>query len=245
MIKFFLIAFLPLCTANLQIGKTNPKPLSDQQQWALGVSGLLAARNNMRFDSLEGEEINKFTVQMQKDSLKKWWGIETKADLLKDLKWLEDEGHSENFAELKETLDYFEDNPGPTTELSNFLQKIKNDWEYICKIMIVTKYQEYLGDKSLYGWDAARYVCLCRWGYTCGYLTEEEAWEKIMPAARFVQRTFDSWEDFGANYIIGREFWSPKDDDRYMYEDAYMRLLEMPDSPWKKLPWNLYLGEEK
>jgi Protein of unknown function (DUF1266) len=42
----------------------------------------------------------------------------------------------------------------------------------------------------------------------CGYLAEDEAWEKIMPAAAKLHATFSSWKELGENYLIGREFWS-------------------------------------
>src|SRR5947208_742465 len=43
-----------------------------------------------------------------------------------------------------------------------------------------------LGKKSLLGWDYARYIALCRWGFLVGYLSEQEAWDKIMPVARLL-----------------------------------------------------------
>ena len=76
------------------------------------------------------------------------------------------------------------------------------------------------------------------------YISEEEAWERIMPVAKMLQKTFDSWEDLGRNYIIGRQFWSYKETQRngYIFEDAYQRLLDMPSSPWNKYPWNMNLN---
>ena len=70
------------------------------------------------------------------------------------------------------------------------------------------EYYKKLGEKSLLGWDYGRYICLCRWGYLVGWLNEQEAWEKIMPAAELLQKSFSSWEDLGRNYLIGRLFWS-------------------------------------
>jgi hypothetical protein len=246
MTEMFLIVLLQVCyfNPNYSYPNDNPKPLTDAQQWALGVSGVLAARNHMDFDSLAGKPINVITIQHQKALLKRWWDVETKDDLLGNLKWLQDKGHSEDFEKYKMVLSLIKMKEHKKLR-DEFEEGIKKNHEYKCKCDVVAKYKNVVGEKSLYGWDVARYVCLCRWGYLCGYLTEQEAWDYIMPAARFAQRTFPSWKEFGKNYIIGREFWSPMDEDRSTYEEAYMKLLEMPDSPWKKLPWKLYLGEDE
>ena len=68
-----------------------------------------------------------------------------------------------------------------------------------------------------------------------------------MPVARFIQNKFDSWEDLGQNYLIGRQYWSHEDTKLwgYQFEDAYLRLFDMPSSPWNKLPWNMDLTKEQ
>ncbi len=205
---------------------------------------MLASRNHMRFDSLAGCEINKFTIKSWKNLLQNAWDVNSRESLIEELEWLSKEGHSANFDELAEIIKYIERVPGPTQFRLVYEEAIKSSEKFRAKAAVVAKYAEFLDEKSLNGWDATRYICLCRWGFICGYLTEDETWEKIMSAARFLQRTFDSWEDLGTNYIIGREFWSPKNDERYLVNDTYMRLLEMPASPWKELPWNLPLGED-
>lgn len=70
------------------------------------------------------------------------------------------------------------------------------------------KYKDEFGEKSIAAWDYDRYISLCGWGYIAGYLSEEEAWQRIMPAARLLQKTFESWIDLGKNHVVGREFWS-------------------------------------
>lgn len=70
------------------------------------------------------------------------------------------------------------------------------------------KYSRQLGPKSFLAWDLGRYVDVCGRSYRAGYLTEQEAWERIMPIARAAQKTFDSWRDFGSDYMIGLRFWA-------------------------------------
>jgi hypothetical protein len=239
MLRICFIFLLPFCISNQQYSKLNDKPkeLSDAQRWALGASGMLASRNYMKFDSLAGIEINMFTVNEWKSVIKRDWGIKNRQDLLNELNWLEQNGHNAQYKRDVKLLSYLKKIPGHTILLA-FLEE---DDEFKCKVALIDKYHESLGNKGILGWDAVRYICLCRWGYICGYLTEDEAWKKIMPVSRFIQKTFDSWQDLATNYIIGREFWSPEDEDRYLFYDTYMRIFEMPDSPCKKLPWNLSL----
>lgn len=99
---------------------------------------------------------------------------------------------------------------------------------------MVQRYHERLGKKSLLGWDYSRYISLCRWRYPVGYLSREEAWDHIMPVARTLQNTFDSWQQLGENYLIGREFWSLEETRKngHLYAAAYQKLLNDQGGPW-------------
>jgi hypothetical protein len=68
-----------------------------------------------------------------------------------------------------------------------------------------------------------------------------------MPVAQKLQNTFDSWEDIGCNYLIGRQYWSYKEsmEDGNRCEDAVQRLVDIPSSPWNKYPWKMDLGLSK
>lgn len=118
-----------------------------------------------------------------------------------------------------------------------------NDPQLAHQVAVVRTHYTRLGKKSLLGWDYTRYVSLCRWGYLVGYLSEDEAWQRIMPKARELQEAFDSWADLGENYLIGREFWSLEETTNYgwLYRTAYQRLLTNPEGPWMRLPWKLDL----
>jgi hypothetical protein len=100
---------------------------------------------------------------------------------------------------------------------------------------------------SISAWDYDRYVALCGWGYLAGYLSEDEAWQRIMPVARLLQKTFSSWEDLGRNHIVGREFWSweQTQDRGSLTLQSYKKLLTDPSSPWVKLKWDLDLSPPK
>ena len=98
--------------------------------------------------------------------------------------------------------------------------------------------------KSILGWDYARYVSLCGWGYVVGFMTEDEAWERIMPVAITLQDTFDSWEDLGRNHVLGREFWSWQSTQSRgeLTKKAYKKLCTHTGSPWRRISWDLDLS---
>ena len=243
LVFLFVLSFCVFCQG-VSESNSEVKELTKEQRWALGASGMLASRNHMKFDSLASfQTIDEPIVESWKHVLKEWWGIENREGLLDDLEWLENEGHRIKFEEMGVTIALMVEE-GPTVTRAEYEKLVKENKKFRGKVAVVTKYYEVLGEKSLYGWDITRYICLCRWGFISGYITEAEAWERIMPAAGFLQQIFDSWKDLGKNYLIGRKFWSPEKKDHYLYEDAYMRLLDMPDSPWKELPWDLPLGDE-
>jgi hypothetical protein len=92
-------------------------------------------------------------------------------------------------------------------------------------------------------WDFGRYINVCRWGVECEWITEQEAWDRILPAARLLQASYSSWEEFAADYLLGRNFWNPQtaaDNDTIRYTVALLRLP--PSGLWSTIDWNESLG---
>lgn len=217
--------------------------ITSQHEWALGCAAILTERNHSRHDLLGTkyrtpkniEDCNRFLVESG-------WDIKNRADLLDSLIWIEDGGNRQNFEQLGRKLQTLSNG-----EYQNLIAQFQSDDDLLNRIKVVKECYIALGDKSLFGWDYNRYICLCRWGYLAGYLSEEEAWGKIMPVARLLQSKFDSWQDLGQNYLIGRHFWSYEEATKwgYEFEDAFLRLLDMPSSPWNKLPWDMDLTEKQ
>ena len=99
------------------------------------------------------------------------------------------------------------------------------------------------GDPARIGWNYPRAINLARWGYAAGYLQEDEAWGYIVPAAGRLQKTFSSWQEAGQIYLKARAGWySRRIGDRRQAEWAYRVLVSDQNSPWRKYPWNLDLG---
>lgn len=226
----------------------DPRPSSDpgngsltdaQKTWALATSAVLTERNRQRHELLGGDERTEKNIRERKRTLSQWWDINSRADLFAVLKWLEEGGHRQHFEELGAFVESLSPEQYRQLKLKTSLNP-----EAAHQLAVVEKYHRELGKKSLMGWDYGRYVWLCRSGYLVGYLTKEEAWERIMYAARTLQSSFDSWKDLGENYLIGREFWSRHQtkESGYLFRDAYFRLLNEPASPWNRHPWETNLN---
>lgn len=214
-------------------------PAREQKLWALATCALLTEVHRERHDILGGRERTVEGIRREKKSLAEWWGIENREDLLKSLQWIEYGGHRRDFDGMGRYVATLSDDQFVRVE-----NQAKGDVEKINSLEAVRLHHAELGGKSIAGWDYARYIALCEWGYYVGYLSEDEAWAKIMPAARLLQQAFDSWEDLGRNYLIGRRFWSYRQFKRsgLLFTMADKKLRTDPMSPWKTIPWNLELG---
>jgi hypothetical protein len=224
-ISFLLIAVICNCG-----------PTQEQKHWALATTAVLTEFNQERHDILGCGEPSEEGAITQKQILSDWWGVDCRDDLFFVLDWLEQVGHRKRFEKMGQYMMTLQEEEFRSMQ-GALVEEDSSSWE------IVLKYWFWLGEKSLIGWDFCRYIHLCRKGYYLGYLNEHEAWRLIMPKARLLQETFDSWKDLGENYLIGREFWSlerTKASGWYFYQ-AFENLLEDPQSPWNTIAWELDL----
>lgn len=211
-------------------------PTEEQKHWALATTAVLTAFNQERHDILGCDQQSEEGITREKQILSDWWGVDCREDLFFVLDWLEQVGHRKRFEEMGQYMKTLQEEEFRSMQ-DALVEEDSSSWE------TVLKYWFWLGEKSLVGWDFCRYIHLCRKGYYLGYLSEHEAWRLIMPKARLLQETFDSWKDLGENYLIGREFWSlerTKASGWYFYQ-AFQRLLDDPQSPWNTIVWDLDL----
>jgi hypothetical protein len=108
------------------------------------------------------------------------------------------------------------------------------------RLRLVYSQKNAVGNKSIIAWDYCRLIYLAECSCRAGYLSEQEAWTKIMPTAKIIQSTFPSWREKGENYLLGRRFWSGGNEPRMVVASNF--LLYDPKSPWNVLPWNLSLN---
>lgn len=61
-----------------------------------------------------------------------------------------------------------------------------------------------LSNKQTKAFDYVRLIARCRIGYVAGYLTSQEAWDYILPAAVAINSNFKSWSDLADSYVAAR-----------------------------------------
>lgn len=235
-----LLIFVALSFGERLVSRfTSAVTLSDQQkQWCLATCGVLTRINNDRFDVLGGGDTSDKQINGNMRSLQNSWGIKDKRTLMQSLKWLERGGDREEFDRMGARI-----SAADPDQIERLYEVYERDPNQTHRVDIMLTHYVGLGDKGLLGWDYSRYVNLCSKGYAVGYLTEDQAWNLILPIAKTLQNTFDSWEDLGANYLIGREYWSLEytTSEGDEFQDALDWLCAAPDSPWVTLPWDLDL----
>jgi hypothetical protein len=238
----FLVFAAPHARAPLASAMVREDPLPEavvspgtSRAWALLASSVLFERNGARHDMLAGADNATLKPGEIKSMLKDSWDIETRGHLLEQLEWLRTGGHRAAWEK------HFRDYGGMSEkEIDARSRRIEAEedrviWKTLWKN--ASRAAKFKG--GLIGWDLARYVALCRWGYAAGYLTQEEAWKRMDPVVKDLQKAYTSWEELGEAYCIGYDCWRPGKGEST--EKAFERLKTADDSPWKTTPWKLKL----
>jgi hypothetical protein len=207
-------------------------PSRAQKAWAIAASAILATFNRESPGTLSSGGDPAGTRKLLHDA----WGISSRNDLLGALAWIEQGGHRQLFSELGART-----SKASPEQLKDALSRLNS--ENANSVRVAHRYYEKFGTQSITAWDFARYINLCRWGIAAGYISEDEAWPRVMYAAGILQQTFGSWSEFGQNYLVGREFWSLHQTgiDGQAMRAICQRLLSDPGSPWNRIPWSLPL----
>lgn len=216
------------------------KPLDPKYQWATACSAQLFSQNDCGLWSLSGEEPTEKNIADEKRLLQEWWSISSRSELLDALNSQLNDGHNSAWMSYRRMIN--QNNPGDFAK--TLVKAAANPPEVGSRTDLVLEYGNKFGERGILAWDLCRYICLCRWGYKVGWLSEEEAYERIMPVARRLQSTYGSWKQMGEEYLVGRNFWSTKhyEQDKEKTDRILKELLSKPNSPWVKLPWNLNLN---
>ncbi len=211
------------------------------QAWALACAAVLAEYNGHRHDLLEEQITDENGLAETKKLLDEWWGITSRKELLASLRSMEIRGHRAGFQKILNVVKSL-----PPEQINDYMARNCLTSESLRDFRVVLKYKDQVPEAGILAWDLSRLIMLCREGYALGWLTEEEAWTRIMAYARALQANYHSWEELGRNYLIGREYWSAtqtrKSGERM--RDAYRRLIEAPGSPWNRLPWDMKLSTD-
>ncbi len=213
----------------------NPLNLSKTTLWILALSALITEKNDCRHDFFKCYD-NK--PNMDKDAIlklmKRDWGVTCREELLKNLDWLENTGHDQEFLDTLKHLDSIaESQVGPYIDcLQN--EKMKN------RVVIVNNYRDLLGRCGIFSWDVSRHIFLCRWALQVGFLTQKEFFVRGFALAKKVQSLYADWNQFAIAHVAGRQFWLASIEKNNVTNEypRFKRLMVHEYSPWNQLDWN-------
>lgn len=84
--------------------------------------------------------------------------------------------------------------------------------------------------ETVLAWDLVRAVNMARWAFICGYINEDEMWEAIRTTAGIAKESFNSWEEYGNSFAVGRGIWRGETDDYETADEVVGALLNKEDS---------------
>ncbi len=218
-------------------------PTPEQAEYALAMSAILSTYNQETYSTL-ASDMYPTTL---KPLMEQWWDITDRQTSLLMLNWLRDDGHRVEYNQAKE---YILDNQLKNcTDVAKFAGKNNLNFPPSCdNTVMASQYQllstlsSKIGNHSLLAWDYGRLISVARWSYTLGWISEQEAWEYIMPATQALQKEYSSWKEYGEQYLLGRAYWQQSTSANQYFDRVYQQLINPAfHSSWTTLNWQTNL----
>jgi hypothetical protein len=217
--------------------------LKEEQIWAIALTGIMTERNRSNRNTLNADEMNGKNKDKWLEVLKRDWDINNRTELLETLENTENNGHASALRNTKLLIEEMMNSQGQSFNIFDIINKYELSQRYYNYLKYVMLNWNIYKNRTILAWDLGRCISLCRWGYQVGFMTEEEAWEKIMYYARKTQTLYSSWNEYGYDYYMGRVFWASgfgEDTDYLKQTDPiYKKLLS---SYWHKINWRTDLS---
>jgi hypothetical protein len=219
--------------------------LTKTQMWAISLTGISTEEAGYNRNSLNVSSMNEALKDVWLEVLKRDWDITTREELLKMLDNLENGGHAASLQEIHEII-YKLNDARDESEMTDIVLNYQWDQNKLNRFNYVTaNYVKYY-NRTIKAWDLGRCVSLCRWGYNVGFITESEAWGKIFRYAKLIQSLYNSWEEYGYDYLLGRVFWASGFGEEESYlartEPVYRQLL---NGSWSLIDWRTDLNQRE
>lgn len=214
-----------------EIHRKGNSMLTKEQNKLLALGAPLLVYNSENVDSIE----SRIDADSFREQLKSWWDITDKDSTFDIVNWLLHEGHHDDaddaLAKLHEKG--LENISGQDEENSKM--------EDVCLIVEHMLEERYCTPENIpstaIAWDLVRLVNLARWAYLCGYVNQKEMWEIMQIAVNTAKDTFNSWNEYGLSFILGRGVWHGDTDDCDTAQEIITTLLSKDESPWKQIQW--------
>jgi hypothetical protein len=219
--------------------------LTKAQMWAISLTGIMTEINNSNRNSLNVSKMDAAGRNTWLEVLRRDWGITTRKELLDTLDSMENGGHAASLQEIQKIINEIS---GVRSQFERAIRLMKYRWDKtkINRSNYVTTNWDKYQNRTIKAWDLGRNISLCRWGYNVGFITEDEAWERIFRYARQIQSLYNSWEEYGYDYFMGRVFWASGfgEEEEYLAgtEIVYRQLL---NSYWKWIDWRISLNQRE
>jgi hypothetical protein len=215
---------------------------SGERAWAYAVGAPYHVAHGLAVDAPAADKAGDF----QQEMLTRDWGIDNRAELIAQLTNLGEEGHRRRYGL---TLRYYATLWRP--RIASLREELRaairegdeNARDSVAALWRLDAVQANTGgirSSPLLAFDSARAVMLARAGLMLGWLKEDEAWPYLIAVARDVQRTYSSWAQYGADFVLSRNVWAGSDA-HDIFDAVVALLLSKPDSPWQHLAWDLPL----
>ncbi len=213
-----------------------PNGSIDDRSRALDLAIALSRQNSTGYDRIMPIEDGKRNPNPKtwKDLLQSSWAIDSREKYFASFDDLVANGHTKAYRDAMRILD---ENPHFSPAQ---ITLYTNNSDYYCdRLFYVRATREWLGERSLRAWDLGRLISVTRWAYAAGYITEDEAWQRILPIAQSIYETYASREDFLVSYAGGRGFFGADDAPRYVQAMVKIYSEEMgKPSSRQHLPWD-------
>lgn len=207
----------------------NPEGYQKHQLWSLGLSAILTEVNSQRHDVLLHSDAEAFSRV-----LSGWWDIVDRETYFENVQWLVQQGQRQVFTDLFRAQLLI---PQHEWRLTADALMQQNPKQYQ-REMLVRHYSSVIGSAGISAWDFGRITSLARMAATCGYISEQEAWDEIYMQADTAKKLFSNWFEYAHSYLIGRQFAMGNLDDAKGKSTIVITqgLLTADDSPWCRYP---------
>lgn len=217
------------------------KTPSESVLWINSTYAILTKVNGGDVNQVGGYVKNASSTKLVTQLLEEWWEITDRQSAEKQLDWLLQEGHRQEFLEsLHEN--HLE------TYTKEELQAALTDYSEEDQIYFNLMYDAYaqFGEHAIDAWDYCRAIQLLGYFYIADYYTYEEALDKSLEIGKSLQTIYDSWEEMAQSYLFGCQYWQGGDpnDPESDLSKRYAILEELKsdaDSPYQTLNWGMEL----
>lgn len=216
-----------------EIMRSECSNLSEEQLRLLAYGAPLCVYNGDYVDSVESTT----DVDTLKEMLEEWWEVTDPKSASETVAWLLNAGqHEAADPALAEILKRGVEDISEAERCDD-----ENKIADVCTIAeFVLEAKEASIDilpKTVIAWDLVRAVNVARWAFLCGYMAESEMWQIAKTVAAKAKEIFDSWEEYGSSFAVGRGVWQGDTEDYETADEVVSTLLENEASPWTQIEW--------